>query len=63
MNKYTLRYQDQFGIIHTSEYPNAGQYEFWRDIRKAQGYKVLIDTQTEFGEIKDEPMTNDSVIL
>ena len=63
MNKYTLKYQDQFGITHTSKYPNIKQYDFWKNIRIAQGYILLIETDTEFNLVKDEPNKQESIIL
>lgn len=56
MKQYTLKYQDQFGIVHTSEYPDQKQFNFWKDIRIAQGYTPIVDTDTEFGTTT--PATN-----
>ena len=63
MNEYTLKYKDEFGILHTSQYPDKGHFDFWKNIRIAQGYTLLIETDTEFNLVKDEPNKQESTIL
>ena len=63
MNEYTLKYKDEFGILHTSQYPDKGHFDFWKNIRIAQGYILLIETDTEFNLVKDEPNQQESIIL
>ena len=63
MNEYTLKYKDEFGILHTSQYPDKEHFDFWKNIRIAQGYILLIETDTEFNLVKDEPNKQESIIL
>lgn len=41
MKIYILKYQNEFGMILTSEYQTKKEYDFWKDIRLAQGYKLI----------------------
>lgn len=39
--QYIVKYKDEFGLFHTSEYKTQSELEFWKSIRKAQGYKLI----------------------
>jgi len=41
MKKFIIKYKDEFGMVHTSLYPDKGHFDFWKDIREAQGYKLI----------------------
>ena len=42
MKRFILKYQNEFGIIMTTEYQTKKEYDFWKDIREQQGYKLII---------------------